>query len=132
MSEAETKKIYCRCSMTAEIFSLELLPITDSGEEYATASISGPVTAQKRIYLYTDFKLFSSFFKEIENEWRGWEGSKVIKSVETELSLEATHNGRGSIALKVVLSDEGHHADYKIWETKYTFWLDAGAPVHFS
>jgi hypothetical protein len=66
-------------------------------------------------------------FEEMANEWRGWKGSKVWESLEGELALAATHDGLGTIMLKVRLAHLG--SDFSDWEARAALELDAGTQL---
>ena len=52
-----------------------------------------------------------SFFQELENNWRGWEGEKVWRAFEGELGVSAKMSSQGRVAISFNLHkpayDEG-------------------------
>jgi hypothetical protein len=55
----------------------------------------------------------TSFFQELEVNWRGWQGTKSWRSYAGELELEAVSSLQGHIAFHVVASPRSYQADWK-------------------
>ncbi|HOD80160.1 MAG TPA: DUF6228 family protein [Phycisphaerae bacterium] len=56
------------------------------------------------VHVYADYSPdLASFFADLAVNWRDWANAREWVSQEGELRLSATHDGRGHIALSVVL-----------------------------
>lgn len=56
-----------------------------------------------KTFIYNDAQALTLFFKDLAENWQGWSGPKVWKSLESDFRLEATHNGLSYMNLKVSL-----------------------------
>jgi hypothetical protein len=63
----------------------------------------------------------AKWFRELDDGWRGWEGSHDWRSMEGELRLSAVHNGLGTVTLTARLSPSPEH-----WSATGELELDAG------
>ena len=64
------------------------------------------------------------YFTDLERSWRGWQGARSWRSLEDELSIDATHTGS-----HVVLSIELHNgplASGAVWTARLELALEAG------
>jgi hypothetical protein len=64
-----------------------------------------------------------AFFRELSENWRGWEGKKSWATLEGELELSATSDSQGHIRLAYVVKRP--HTDYQ-WELTGALELEAG------
>lgn len=53
--------------------------------------------------VYEHRELLAEYFADLAANWRGWEGAKEYASLEGQLSLAATHDGLGTVTMKVEL-----------------------------
>lgn len=67
----------------------------------------------------------AEFFDDLAKSWKGWTGDKRFTSVEHDLALRATHDGRGHVLLWVRL---GTHVaeDAQTWLVTAPLALEAG------
>ena len=66
---------------------------------------------------------WTSFFEHLANDWRGWEGSRVIESLEHQLRLSCTSDPAGHVEIRVELRGDRSGAD---WRAADTVYLEAG------
>lgn len=99
------------------------LSIAYDGTDEWPVVLSGPgLTARHRVYAYRPHGGFDRMFEEMAAAWRGWEGEKVWRSLESELSLVCTHDGLGHVTIMVRLQmDLGAE-----WSAEGTLVLEAG------
>lgn len=67
---------------------------------------------------------WSSFFKDISDNWRGWKGIKTQGSIEEDLIITAKSDSTGHIDLRVEFNSEPGGAD---WYLAGTLTVEAGA-----
>ena len=78
--------------------------VFDGSEEFWIAELSGHgVSARRRVYAYRPHGGFDGTFKEMSAAWRGWEGEKTWRSLESELQIVSTHDGLGHVKIAVEL-----------------------------
>lgn len=63
------------------------------------------------------------FFADLARNWRGWESERVWQSLEGDVTLTASHDGLGTVKLRVLL----RRMEVEEWSAKATLFLDAGA-----
>jgi Family of unknown function (DUF6228) len=66
------------------------------------------------------------FFGDLARWWPGWSGDKVLSTVEDDLGLRATHDGKGHVLLWVRLGPHVVDVD-KTWHVVAPVALEAGA-----
>ena len=66
---------------------------------------------------------WSEFFQGLAADWRGWEGERVIESLEHQLKLSCTADGRGHVYLRVELRGDFFSSNWRATETLH---LEAG------
>lgn len=66
----------------------------------------------------------TAFLEDLANNWKGWEGEKKFETYESELIIEASHDGRGHIDLQVYLST--NQEPRNPWNVKALIELEAG------
>lgn len=66
-----------------------------------------------------------TYFASLAADWRGWRDTRSWSSLEGDVELSATHNGRGTISVRTYLRTEAaaHHR----WNCCSELLLDAGA-----
>jgi hypothetical protein len=52
----------------------------------------------------------AQFFREIDRDWRGWEGEKLFGDAEDTLRIAATHDGLGHVRVWISFWDDYPHA----------------------
>ena len=82
----------------------------------------GAVEAQDQVYEHLPDR-WTALFAEMARDWRGWEGSRSIESLEGQLRLSATSDRLGHIRLRVELRGDPAGSD---WHAADTLFLDAG------
>jgi hypothetical protein len=61
----------------------------------------------------------------LAEDWRGWCGERIWRSLEDDMIIKASHDGRGHVALRVTLrGPKGYLPD--AWHASATVRLDAG------
>lgn len=61
------------------------------------------------------------FFSRLARRWRGWEGECYWETLEGNVALRATHDGLGTVELRVLLKRELG------WLAEASLFVDAGA-----
>lgn len=92
--------------------------------DYLSVTLSGPdLSASRQVYAGWEggFTHLATFFADLADQWRGWQGERVFESVEGDLRIQASHDGH--VNLRVLLwestSPEG-------WKVQAEVRLDAG------
>jgi hypothetical protein len=67
-----------------------------------------------------------AFFDDLAASWRGWDGRRAWTEVERDLSLAATHDGRGHVVLWVTLG-KFMAPEAATWMVRAPLELEAGA-----
>jgi hypothetical protein len=65
----------------------------------------------------------SSFASQLADMWKGWAGPRTWESVEHDLEVLATHDGRGHVDLRFTLN-ESYRPD--AWTAAVVLQVDAG------
>ena len=66
-------------------------------------------------------------FETLAADWKGWEGERTWRSLESDVALGATHNKLGTVRLKVRLrSDVYDPTEGHVWAAEASLFLDAG------
>ena len=92
--------------------------------EYFSVEVSDPTTirAQTRVYAYHPESL-AALFDEMAREWRGWSGAKEWASVEGELTLSCTTDGKRHVDIAIRVK-ESLYPDS--WRVQATALVEAG------
>lgn len=69
----------------------------------------------------TGFDDLVEFFASLERDWRGWDGPKSYSSVEGDLTITASHNGRIRLIVRLRQSTIADG-----WDTSAVLRLDPG------
>lgn len=74
--------------------------------------------------VYEHREWLAEYFADLAANWRGWEGVKEYASLEGQLSLNATHDGLGTVTIRVVLGQP--------WPPEWSFEAELafGAGAH--
>ena len=80
------------------------------------------MSAATEVYLLGGCDGLDRFWRDLAENWRGWEGTRSWQSLEGELELSATSDRLGHVALQVRL-DEGAPSR---WRAYGTISLEAG------
>ena len=80
------------------------------------------ISAATEVYLLEGCDYLDRFWRELAENWRGWEGTRSWWSLEGDLELSATSDRLGHVALEVRL-DEGAPLE---WRVHGTLSLEAG------
>ncbi len=75
-------------------------------------------------FLYKDGNALKNLFKEMAEQWTGWQFDKKWTSVESDVSIIATFNLTGSVSLSIKLI---HNLDSdEWWEFQTIFIIENG------
>jgi len=66
-----------------------------------------------------------AFLAHLVERWRGWEGTLAWTSMESEMTLEATHHGR-QVRLAVTLRRPHRTFEPDAWSARVVFTLEPG------
>lgn len=95
--------------------------------QYLSVTVeSADMRASRQVYEgYDDgFSSLARYFRDLANDWRGWQGSRDYESIEGDLRLQATHDGH--VNLRVLLWES---AVPRGWRVEVEVRLDAGEPL---
>ncbi|GAB1645347.1 DUF6228 family protein [Krasilnikovia sp. MM14-A1259] len=67
-----------------------------------------------------------AFMNGLATDWRGWEGVRTWHSMESHLVVDARHDGRGHVSLRVSLRAPGPSWDDAAWSASAMLVLEAG------
>jgi|tagenome__1003787_1003787.scaffolds.fasta_scaffold18085536_2 hypothetical protein len=99
-------------------------PHAELGDGYWTASLScGSMQGSLRFY-EIGLGALDEFFAGLASDWRGWKGERSWVSLEDAVELEASHDGLGTVTLKVRLRTEAFAVHR--WSASAELMLDAG------
>lgn len=106
-----------------------LLELADFDGEYLQATVrSQDHQARMRVYAWSPYSPepdLGALLDELAESWMGWEGPKVWRSVEGELSLTFRHDGIGQVTLEACLNPRANGGPSWSLATKLT--VDPGA-----
>jgi uncharacterized protein DUF6228 len=91
------------------------------GTTFQVTLTSTPVRTAVDVY---DIQVhrWSEFFADLASNWTGWEGERVIESLEHEIRIACASDRRGHIALRVFLRGGG----LDDWRVEKTIHLESG------
>jgi len=79
---------------------------------------------QAGVQVYTFYSMcLTKYFRDLARHWKGWKGIKEWASLERELVLQSTNDGRGHITIAVELHGSAFPRD---WFVKGTIFTEAG------
>ncbi|GAB3243519.1 DUF6228 family protein [Nocardioides dilutus] len=99
-------------------------PVTAVPSQLLTVTLDGPdLRASRQVYEGYDggFSTLATYFADLAADWRGWKGSRDYRSIEGDLSIEATHDGH--VNLQVLLWESSTPGG---WRVEAKVRLDAG------
>jgi Family of unknown function (DUF6228) len=101
------------------------LEFSDVRNEYFTVEFSSPsLTAVHRVWMYVgDGESLAHLFKEMTENWMGWEGVKVWNTTKGDFSLSSTSDKLGHSTLEVELLKRDLP---QLWSIKATIEIEAG------
>jgi hypothetical protein len=95
--------------------------------DYWSAELHGEsVSAHRRFYAHGHLGL-GDFFESLAHDWRGWRGEKIWTALEGDVSLTASHDGAGHVALSVELRAEPSTTRDPDWMARVVLLLEAGS-----
>ncbi|MET4539524.1 hypothetical protein ABIE37_001296 [Arthrobacter bambusae] len=65
-----------------------------------TANLEG-LRVSKRVYDFDRWSPLLSYFEELANNWRGWNGDKTFDSLEGDFRLSAKHDGHVRVSFEL-------------------------------
>lgn len=92
--------------------------------DYLSVTVTGPdMVASRQVYAGWEggFTTLASFFGDLADDWRGWQGVRVFESIESDLRIEANHDGH--VHLRVSLWESTVPDG---WRVRAEVRLDAG------
>ena len=92
-------------------------------ESYDADLRADGVSASAGVYSYGTDGL-PSFFDDLAENWRGWRGVETWGSLEGQLTIDADHDGLGTVTLHIGLTPS---AALDRWSAMAVLTLDAGA-----
>lgn len=66
------------------------------------------------------------FLRELTEDFRGWDGARHWRSLESQLRIEAVHDGRGHVTMLFRLRDRPYGDS---WDLAVPFTVEAGAEM---
>lgn len=94
--------------------------------DYHRAQLSSGSLGAELEFYEPNLSSLTTFFGELADQWRGWEGEQTWRCLEGEVALSATHNGLGTVALKAGLRSGTHTDAGPAWSASAFLYLDAG------
>jgi uncharacterized protein DUF6228 len=65
------------------------------------------------------------FLMWLDQDWRGWPGTRTWAALGTEMTLEAAHDGTGHVRIAVTLR-QAERSDDHAWSARIVLTLEAG------
>jgi hypothetical protein len=99
-------------------------PVGALPADYLTVTLTGPdLSASRQVYAGWSggFTHLATFFADLADQWRGWQGERVFESIEGDLRIQATHDGH--VNLRVTLWESTVPDG---WKVQAEVGLDAG------
>lgn len=62
----------------------------------------------------------------LDQDWRGWHGTRTWKAMENEMTLEAAHDRTGHVRIAVTLRQAQRTHDPDAWSAWIVLTLEAG------
>lgn len=112
-----------RLTIGANSGKLTLGPVHD--ECLQISYVNEGATLETQTFLYNDGERIKSYFKDLSDHWKGWEGAKKWESVEKDFILSATHNRLGIVEVQVQLEKELNNNER--WEFKGIVEIELGS-----
>ena len=103
--------------------------MTLAGErpDYWVATLECPDLTATLVFYELSMDLLARYFDQLAQDWRGWDGERAWESLEHDLSLIATHDGRGTVRLRVLLRTDTLDARGEgWWRAEASLSIDAG------
>ena len=115
--------------VTAVVFGVDPSTVETAGYEGPDVSIEillGDLEARAVIPTYAfDLEGIAEFFREIDRDWRGWAGEKKFEGPGRWFAMDAEHDGKGHVDLKVTLSNGWPMK--RLWTVEATVPMDVGS-----
>lgn len=91
------------------------LHLHDHEGDYFSVTIDGDgPRATKRIWGFTDCEFLSQLFDSLAEDWRGWQGERAWKSIESDLEITARSRSTGQITISISLRNQDGSDDWKL------------------
>jgi hypothetical protein len=99
----------------------------DATAGYWIAELHGEaVRAKRRFYSY-DRTGLADYFAGLAASWRGWDGDETWAALEGDVSIAASHDGKGTVAMLVELSEWPTVRRDPDWRAALVLTIDAGS-----
>jgi hypothetical protein len=106
------------------------LVIDPDRPDYWTATLKCSELQARHSFYEIHIDSLPHFLSGLASSWRGWEGERIWKSLESDVELKATHDGRGTVALVVtLLNDILDAGSQRGWRAQALLTLDAGTAL---
>jgi len=89
---------------------------------FSVEVMSTSISATTRVYAYRCDDL-ATLFDEMSRDWRGWQGSRDWESLEGELKLSCTADGKGHIVVSIRIAES---LNPDTWRIQTTAMIEAG------
>jgi hypothetical protein len=106
------------------------LVIDPDRPDYWTATLECSGLRACHSFYEINIDSLAQFLSGLASSWRGWEGERTWTSLESDVELTASHDGRGTVALVVTLRNDIFDArSERGWSAKALLTLDAGTAL---
>src|SRR3954470_21835089 len=106
------------------------LVINQDRPDYWTATLECSDLQARHSFYDIHIDALPHFLSGLASSWRGWEGERIWTSLESDLELKTTHDGRGTVALVVTLRNDIFDArGERGWKAQALLTLDAGTAL---
>ena len=106
------------------------LVIEPDRPDYWTATLDCSELQARHTFYEIHIDSLPQFLTGLAADWRGWEGERTWKSLESDVELTATHDGRGTVALVVTLRNDIFDVrSERGWSARALLSLDAGTAL---
>lgn len=92
------------------------------GATYVAALVGHPLSAAVEVYDIQPQR-WTTFFRDLADNWRGWSGVKTLESLEGHLFVACVSDQLGHITVRVRLRGDMTGAD---WRAEDSVFLEAG------
>ncbi|MBP6218909.1 MAG: hypothetical protein KA436_10010 [Oligoflexales bacterium] len=87
-------------------------------------------SVKSTVYMYKDIPLLGDFFEDLAQNWKGWEGKRIFRSVESDFRIEAVHDHRSRVDFCIFL--EGSMGSASAWSHSEHIQVECGTLSNLS